>query len=217
LTTSVFLVALPCLLLSVENQTLTVRVHDVSGLQVRGATARLLSVDRVFEAKAKADGALQFAGIVPGTYDLEVSASGFGRRIFPDLRVAGSDQPLDVSFDHPLHLPDHCGHMNTVDYEARGLDGRTLSGYVIYEDTGKGISGVHIEVINAESGVTMGATVSGSHGVFAIHDLPAGRYNVRASKNAYDPAEITQFFVPRENMTILHLSLDKRGHNHICQ
>jgi len=174
-------------------------------------------MDRVFEAKAKADGELQFAGIVPGIYDLEISASGFGRRIFPDLRAPGSDQPLDVSFDHPPYQPDHCGHMNTVDYEARGLGGRTLSGYVIYEDTGNGISGVTIQVINAGSGVTIGATVSGSHGVFAIHDLPAGRYNVRASKKAYYPAEMTQFLVPRENMTILHLSLDKRGHNHLCQ
>lgn len=90
-------------------------------------------------------------------------------------------------------------------------------GYVIYEDTGKGISGVKIELINAASYTKIGATVSGPNGNFAFGDLPAGHYTVRASKNAYEPTEITEFLVPRENLTILHLGLDKRGHMHICQ
>jgi Carboxypeptidase regulatory-like domain len=146
-----------------------------------------------------------------------VSANGFRWRIYPDLHIPRSDsQPLDV-FLNPASQPDHCGYVNTVDYEAVGLEARILSGYVIYEDTGKGISGVKVELKNAASGSNVGATVSGPDGTFAFRDLPAGRYSVRASRNAYEPTEMTQFLVPRENLTILHLGLDKRGHLHICQ
>jgi carboxypeptidase family protein len=210
----VFVTAAPGLLRSFESQTFTVAVHDVSGSRVSGAKARLLSLDRVIEVKAKAAGELQFNGVIPGTYDLEVSANGFRRRVYPDLRIPSSDsQPMQVVLNPETQ---RCGYVNTLDYEAFRPEASILSGYVIYEDTGKGISGVKIE-LNGASGTKIGATVSGPNGKFAFPGLPAGRYSVRASKNAYEPTEIAQMFVPRENLTILHLGLDKRGHMHICQ
>jgi hypothetical protein len=215
--TFVFVAAVPGLLRSLENQTITVAVHDVFGSRIPGAKARLLCLGRVFEVKAEGDGELQFKDVVPGTYDLEVSANGFRPRVYPDLLIPSSDsQPTDVVLNDASQ-PDHCGYVNTVDYEAVRPEARMLSGYVIYEDTGKGISGVKIELINAASHTTFGATVSGPYGNFAFRDLAAGHYSVRASKNTYEPTEITQFLVPRVNLTILHLGLDKRGHMHVCQ
>ena len=206
--TIVFVAAVPALLHSFENQTITVAVHDVMGSGIPGAKARLLSLDRVFEVKAKADGELKFNAVVPGTYDLEVSASGFRQRIYPDLLIPRSDsQPLDV-FLNLASQPDHCGYVNTLDYEAVRAGARILSGYIIDEDTGKGIRGVKIELKNAVSDSNIGATVSGPNGTFAFSDLAAGRFSVRASRNAYEPTEMTRFLVPRENLTILHIGLD---------
>jgi hypothetical protein len=210
----VFVAAIPGLLRSFEDQTFTVAVHDVTGSRISGAKARLLSLDRVFEVKAKADGELQFNGVIPGTYDLDVSANGFRRRVYPDLRIpSSSPQAMDVVLNPETQ---NCGCVNTLDYEAFRPEASILSGYITYEDTGKGISGVKIE-LNAASGTKIGATASGPNGNFAFHDLPAGRYSVRASKTAYEPTEIMQLLVPLENLTILHLGLDKRGHMHICQ
>jgi hypothetical protein len=209
-----FVAAVPGLLRSFENQKFTVAVHDVAGSRVSGAEARLLSLDRVIEVKAKADGELQFNGVIPGTYDLEVWGNGFRRRVYPDLRIPSSDsQPMQVVLNPETQ---HCGYVNTLVYEAVRPEATGLSGYVIYEDTGKGLSGVKIE-LNAASGTRIGATVSGPKGNFTFRDLPAGRYSLRASRNAYEPTEITPLLVPRENLTILHFGLDKRGHMHICQ
>jgi hypothetical protein len=108
-----------------------------------GAKARLLSIERVYEVKAKADGDLQFNSVVPGIYELEVSANGFRRRNHSDLRIPIGSQAIEVTLDH-APIPDHCGYANTVDYEAVGGNARILSGHVIYEDTGKGLTGVKI-------------------------------------------------------------------------
>lgn len=165
--TFVFVAAVPGLLRSLVNQTITVAVHDVFGSQIPGAKARLLCLDRVFEVKAKGDGELRFNGVVPGTYDLEVSANGFRQRVYRDLVIPSSDsQSTDVVLNHASQ-PDHCGYVNTVDYEAVRPEARILSGFVISEDTGKGISGVKIELINAASDTKIGATVSGPNRNFA--------------------------------------------------
>jgi hypothetical protein len=71
--------------------------------------------------------------------------------------------------------------------------------------------------MNTSSNTEFAVTVSERNGDFAFRDLPAGRYSVNASKNGYEPTEITQFLVPLENLTILRIALDKRGHMHVCQ
>ena len=92
-----------------------------------------------------------------------------------------------------------------------------MSGHVIYEDTGKGLADVRIELLNTSSNPEYAAMVSDRSGDFAFRDLPPGRYSVRGSKSGYEPTEMTRFLVPRENLTVLRLSLDKRGHMHVCQ
>ena len=213
----VFVAAAPVLLFSFQNQTITVAVYDPGGSRIPGSKARLLSMDRVYEVKAKADGEVHFDGVVPGTYDLEVSASGFRPKSYPDLRIPGSGSlPVSVSLDL-ASIPDHCGYLTTLDYQAIAPEARTLSGLVVDEDNRKGIRGVKVELINSSAPTKIVSTVSGVNGKFTFSDLPPNRYSLRASRNGYEPTEVTQFLVPRENLTILHLALDKRGHMHICQ
>ena len=215
--TIVLAAAVPGLLRSSGTQTFSVKVHDVMGSPVRGAEARLLSIERVYVIKAKADGELRFNDVVPGVYELEVSANGFRPRNHSDLRIPSGDSlAIEVTLDH-APIPDHCGYVNTVDYEALGGKTRILSGHVIYEDTGKSLTGVKIELLDTSSNTENGATVSDRNGDFAFRDLPAGRYSVRASKSGYESTEITRFLVPRENPTVLRLGLDKRGHMDVCQ
>jgi hypothetical protein len=211
-TTLVFVTALPGLLRSFQTQTNTVVVHHVAGSPIPGAKARLLSLDRVLEVKANADGELVFNGVAPGTYKLEVTVRGFRGRVYPDVRIP-IREPMDIVLTPEIP----CGIGNAVDYEAVRPEASRLSGYAIDEDTGKGISGIKIELMDATSHSKVGETVSGRNGDFAFHDLPPGRYRVQASKYAYEPTEISEFLVPRENVTILHLHLDRQGHMHICQ
>jgi len=115
--TIVLAAAVPGLLRSSGTPTLTVEVHDVMGSRVREAKARLLSIERVYEMKAKADGTLQFNGIVPGVYELEVSANGFRLLKHSNLTIdVGDAQTIEVTLNL-APVPDHCGYANTVDYE----------------------------------------------------------------------------------------------------
>ena len=211
------LTAIAFLPVAVHASSVPITVHDAFGSPVRGAKARLLSLDRVFEARANAEGRLQFEGVAPGTYDLEVTAPAFISRTLPSVLVSSSDPaPLDVGLKIASQ-PDHCGYVNTVDYSAITPEARGLAGKVIDEDSRRGLGGVKIELLGTETGSSVPSVISGRDGSFAISDLPPGRYGVRASKDAYWPATIEQFVVPRENLIVLHLALDKRGHMHICQ
>ena len=210
--------AIPILFASSETQTFTIAAHDVAGRPITRATARLLSLDRAFEVNPKADGHLEFNGVLPGIYDVEVSAEGFSMRTYGGMRISGGDSTLlDVVLNRINHEPDHCGFLNTLNYEAIASEAKRLSGRVIDQDNNKGIRGVKKELMDAAAGTSSSWTVSGPNGNFAFRDLPAGRYSLRASRNGYEPTDMDQFLVPRDNLTTLHIGLDKRGHMHICQ
>jgi hypothetical protein len=200
-----------------EGRTISVVVHDVAGSVVLGARARLLSVDRVLQVDAEANGEMQFKGTVPGKYDLEVSASGFRKRIYRDLVISSSDSmPIDVVLGVGIQ-PDHCGYLNTLEYVTVKPEAKIFSGHVIDEDSGKGVGSVRIDLSNAGEGTMARSITSDRSGNFSFLDLPPGRYSVHAFKNGYWPTELEQFLVPRENLAILHLGLDKKGHLHICE
>lgn len=209
--------AIPILFAGSETQTFTIAVHDVTGRAIPRATARLLSLERAFEVTGKADGQLKFNDVLPGIYDVEVSARGFSMGTYRGVRISGDDSKLlDVVLNGP-HWPDGCGFVNSLNYEAITSEAERLSGRVIDQDHNKGIRGVKIELMDAGAGTSISWTVSGPDGNFAFPDLPAGRYNLRASRNGYEPTGMDHFLVPRDNLTILHIGLDKRGHMHVCQ
>ena len=209
---------IPILFASSETQTFNIAVHDVAGRPITRATARLISLDRAFEVNADADGQLEFNGVIPGIYDVEVSAEGFSTRTYRGMHISGGDSKLlDVVLNRVDHVPDHCGFLNTLHYAAIASEAERLSGRVIDQDHNKGIKGVKIELTEAASGTSISQTVSDPNGNFAFHDLPAGRYSLRASMNGYEPTNMDQFLVPHDNLTTVHIGLDKRGHLHICQ
>jgi hypothetical protein len=213
-----FFTAIPILFASSEMQTFTIAVHDVAGRPITRATARLLSLEHAFEVHAQADGHAEFNGVLPGIYDVEVSAAGFSMRRYPATPISSRDSKLlGVVLDRVNHVPDHCGFLNTLNYAAIASEAERLSGRVIDQDNNKGIRDVKIELVDAAAGTSITWTLSGPNGYFAFPDLPAGRYRLRASRNDYEPTGMDQFLVPRDSLTTLHIGLDKRGHMHVCQ
>jgi hypothetical protein len=212
-----FLICVPALLPSFESGTLAEVVRDVTGSPVSGAKARLLSLDRVYEVRSTSDGAFLFSNIVPGIYDLEVSAPGFRSQIMTAVRIPEGDAQLAGISLTLASVPDHCGFVTTVNYEALRPNSMVLSGHVVDEDSGKALGRVRVEVFGAASGTAVAATDSGPEGNFAFSDLPPGHYKVRATRKTYEPIELAAFIVPRENLTVLRFAIDKHGHMHICE
>lgn len=78
-------------------------------------------------------GEIHFA-IVPGTYDVEISAKGFQDQTNQNCWLPTRDsEPMDVVL-HVGDQPDHCGFLNTVDYKAIKPNLGALSGRVIDAD-----------------------------------------------------------------------------------
>jgi hypothetical protein len=212
-----FLLCVPALLPSFQTGTLAEVVRDVTGSPVSGARARLLSLDRVYEVRSSSNGAILFSNIVPGIYDLEVSAPGFRSQIMTAVRIPEGDAQLAGISLTLASVPDHCGFVTTVNYEAQRPNSMVLSGHVVDEDSGKGLDRVRVQVLDAASGTAVAAIDSGPDGNFAFNDLPPGNYKVRASRRTYEPIELAAFIVPRENVTVLRFAIDKHSHMHICQ
>jgi hypothetical protein len=212
-----FLICVPALLPSFQTGTLAEVVRDVTGSPLSGVKARLLSLDRVYEVKSRSNGAILFSNIVPGVYDLELSAAGLRSQIMPGVRIPEGDAQLAEISLAPTSQPDHCGFVRTVNYEAQRSNSVVLSGNVVDEDSGKGLGRVRVEVLEVASGTAFAATDSGPDGNFVFSDLPPGHYKVRASRKTYEPIEIAAFIVPRENLTVLRFAIDKQSHMHICQ
>jgi len=61
----------------------------------------------------------------------------------------------------------------------------TLQGTVTDADTGYGIAGVLVEVVG-----TAFSAYTSSSGNYSITDIPVGTYNIRFSKEGYDPLTI---------------------------
>jgi hypothetical protein len=212
-----FLISVPAVLPSFQTGTLAEVVRDVTGSPVSGARARLLSLDRVYEVRSASDGAVLFSNIVPGVYDLEVSAPGFRAPTMTAVRIPGGDVLLPAISLTLASVPDHCGFVTTVNYKAPRPDSSLLSGRVVDEDSRKGLDGVRVQVLEAASGTAVAAVDSGPDGNFAFNDLRPGDYKVRVSRKSYEPIELAPFIVPRENLTVLGFAIDRHSHMHICQ
>jgi hypothetical protein len=192
-------------------------VHDYAGSPVGSAKARLLSVDRVLKAAARPDGALIFDRLVPGTYDLQVSAPGFQTAVYREMSISESPSgPLDIVLK-VASQPDHCGYENASDYAANSPGVPMLSGHIQDVHSSKGIVGARVDLTDAETGRQQGTALSDRNGNFTFAVMPAGIYSVEVSKHGYYPIQLKSFFAPRENPTTLGLGLDKRGHLDICQ
>jgi 5-hydroxyisourate hydrolase-like protein (transthyretin family) len=195
----------------------TVTVLDQTDAAIEGAVARLMSFDRVLQLKSRSDGSLPFTHVMPGTYDLEVSARGFITKKLRDVQVPRpADKPLAVTL-YVSNLPDHCGPLNLVDYSDSKSQSASISGHVIEADKDKPIAKAQINLSKSGDTHLLTNTRSGKKGEFTFEGIPPGRYSVYVKREAYWPSDIKGFFAPRENSTTLTIFLDKTNHIRICQ
>lgn len=65
----------------------TGRVLDAQGAAITGATVELISGQRTLTATTDGEGGYQFLNVLPGTYKVQVAASGFGTKYRDDVPV----------------------------------------------------------------------------------------------------------------------------------
>ncbi|MFC7370131.1 beta strand repeat-containing protein [Fictibacillus iocasae] len=135
-------------------------VTSTGGGAISGAVVRLIDTFGavVATASTNASGAYSFASVTPGTYSVNVSASGF---------QSGSQS---VILDN--------AETETVNFVLSPTPG-TISGTVT-STTGAPIPGAFVEVLNVNDQVVATATASAG-GTYTINSLAPGTYRVRFS------------------------------------
>jgi hypothetical protein len=214
------LALLPSSLVRADDQsakvTFVVIAWDPSSAPIKGAVARLLSLDRVVQVKSGEDGVLSFAGVVPGTYDLEISRRFFLTQTLRDIQISDSTTPLNVTLQL-APMPDHCRPVDLVDYVDSDSSRVPLSGRVLDADSNAPLRGAKVEALRRGEKRIVASTRSDKTGEFVIDELPAGRYDLRILKDGYRHSGLKNFLVPREDSTFVTVFLASSRYIVICQ
>ncbi len=199
-----------------EEQALRIAVTDVVGGRLAGATVLLLSTDRVVQATADMNGGLQFNNVAPGIYQVQASSPGFAKKIIEGVAVPQTEsKPIEITLRVGDQW-DQCGFVNTVDYPSLRA-GAALSGRVVDADRHNALAKTTVSLFATGSDRRVDSTQSGTDGRFTFATVQPGRYSLHVSKHGYIPGWLKEFFVSRENSTVLTVTLGRTGHMHVCQ
>ena len=158
------------------------------GTPISGAQ---IQVEQSGEIKASAssdsNGNYTFSNLLGGTYDVVVSASGFGRSVSSPVSVpAGVTTTLNVSLSSP----------------------GTISGKVTQSDGVTPIAGATIEALVGQA--SAGSAATDSNGNYTISGLNAGNYSVVAFASGYAPANAPES-VTANSTTTANFSLQAQS------
>jgi subtilisin family serine protease len=140
--------------------TLTGTVSDTGGAAIGGATITAGGAHVAQTATTGADGAYELE-LSPGTYDVAVDADGFATRTFEDVEIVA---------DAPTTL-----------HAVLSASPGAVAGTVVDAHTGQAVAGVTI-VLDGHATAT-----SAADGTFALHDVPAGTYDLTATAEDHHP------------------------------
>jgi YD repeat-containing protein len=135
-------------------------------------------------ATSGADGSYSISNLVPGTYDVRVTASGFGTMILQgNTVVAGSPASVNASLS----------------------TSGTISGKVTQSDGVTPVVGATVAALQFAE--TTGTATTNASGTYTISTLTAGSYGVQASAPGYSPQSQTGVTVSANNTTNANFSL----------
>jgi YD repeat-containing protein len=131
----------------------------IVGALVEGLQSNLVKAS----ANSGSNGAYTVSNLAPGTYDVRVSASGFGTSIRTGYSVsAGASTTVNAS----LSLPG------------------TISGKVTKSDGVTAITGASVAIIQGTD--TVSSTASDATGNYSISNVPAGTYSVQVGAAGFN-------------------------------
>jgi YD repeat-containing protein len=152
----------------------------ISGAQV----AALQSNALVASTSTASDGTYTISGLAPGTYDVRVSASGYGTSLQTGEAVtAAGSTTVNAALASP----------------------GTVSGTVTKSDGVTAIVGASVAVL--QSNDTIGSATTDGSGSYSIANLTAGTYSVQASATGYTSQTQTGVSVTAGNTTTANISL----------
>jgi len=155
------------------------------GTAISGATIQALQSNTVQgTATSASDGTYTVSSLSPGTYDVRVSASGFGTSVTPGNTVsAGGQTTVNAALSAP----------------------GTISGKVTQSDGVTAIVGA--AVVATQTGDSAGSATTDSTGSYSIPTLSAGSYVVQASASGFNPQTQSGVAVTANSNTTVNLSL----------
>jgi YD repeat-containing protein len=171
---------------TVGTGTITGTVTSASGgAAISGALVAALQSNVVTASTTTTTtGSYTLSGLTPGTYDIRVSASGFGTSIQTGKSVsAGGSTTVNASLPSP----------------------GTLKGKVTKVDGTTAIAGASVAVLQGTD--TASSATTDSTGAYSISNLSAGTYSVQVSALAYDTQTQTGVTVTTGSTTTVNFSL----------
>lgn len=152
---------------------------------VSGASVQALQSNNVIaSASSASDGTYTIGNLIPGTYDVRVTASGYGTALSTgNLVAANQTTQVNVSLSSP----------------------GTISGQITQQNGQTAISGASITVFEGTD--TVGQTSSDGNGMYSVSSLTAGSYSVQASAAGYNTQSQTNIQVTVGNSTPANFSL----------
>ncbi len=159
------------------------RVSD--GSAISGATvAALQSNVSIASTSTGTNGTYTLSNLTPGTYDVRVSASGFGTSLQANTSVtANGSTTVNASLPSP----------------------GTVAGTVTKSDGITAIAGANVSVI--QSADTVSSATTNSTGAYSISNLSAGTYSVQVSASGYTPQTRAGISITTGNTTTANFSL----------
>ena len=169
------------------------------GAVVSGASLRLVSLDKVREAKSDEAGKFEFTDLPPGTYDLRVSSPGFRAKTVEDLNVGAAGlPPLSITLQIALS---GCGDTRSnfnPSYEKRS-DDENLVGIISDFWTGP-LKHATVTVTLLKTGRTRIAA-TGERGEFQFVGLEPGKYALKVDHAHYVEQSGIDFWITAQNLT----------------
>jgi YD repeat-containing protein len=155
------------------------------GSGVSGALVELLQSNLVVTSTTSgASGSYSVTNFAPGTYDVRISATGFGTVLQLNQVVAtGTSATVNASLPSP------------------GTD----SGRVTNANGGAAISGATVSALQGAD--IASSTITNSSGNFTLSNLSAGTYSVQASAPGFAPVTTTGIRVTATTTTTTNFSL----------
>lgn len=156
-----------------------------NGSPISGALVEALQAGLVIASTTSAsDGTYSISNLLSGSYDVRITASGFGTSIQSGTSVvAGSPTVLNVALSSP----------------------GTIAGQVTQSDGITAISGASLTVLQGLT--TAGTATTNASGNYSVGTLSAGSYSVQVTANGYGPQTSTGITVSSGNSTPANFTL----------